>query len=149
MWRQGEPEEEELRGLLEAAALQIYSGLQAYLGDSSQCDALSLTLEGAACVWTAAGFVAAAAASLSLEHDFAPYLHTVPAAVAEPYRPLLTFLGVGASSPWLSCPPTCSCALSGALSSWSAGMTTSKTGAEAALCEITLARDVQHAVLGT
>lgn len=36
-------------------------------------------LEGVSCVWTGAGFVAAAEAVLESPADFAPYLHDVPA----------------------------------------------------------------------
>lgn len=52
-----------------------------------------LTLEGAPCIWTGAGFVAAADAALATPADFAPYLQAVPPELAQ-HKDLLLALGV-------------------------------------------------------
>ena len=91
-------EDADLPGLLQSAALALYAGLQAHLGDAAQRDALRIMLERAACIRVGSGFVPAASALLCMEQDFGPHLRAVPAAIAGPYKPLLTFLGVGRSS---------------------------------------------------
>lgn len=88
-------EDELLLDILKESAMQIYAGIQACMDNQTELDAVRVMLEESACIWTGTGFVAADCALISLDHDCMPYLHCVPD-VAEPYKQLLGFLGVGA-----------------------------------------------------
>ena len=57
-----------------------------------------LTLEGAPCIWTGAGFVAAADTALATPANFAPYLQSVPPELAR-HKDLLLTLGVRSPMP--------------------------------------------------